>query len=413
MNVGLLHYSGPPTVGGVEQTIYHHARILSNLGHAPCLVVGAGESFAPDIDVVVIPTLHSRHPDVLAVKADLDLGQINPSFTDLRHEIAHRLRSVLVGIDVLIMHNVLTLHKNLSLTAALWDMHQAAELPPCIGWHHDFAWTLTQYKDELYDDYPWDLLRRPWPEVTNIVVSYSRRKRLASLYHAPVDMIEVIPPGVDPAVSGRWTNLTSRLVTELNLHQADALILLPARITRRKNIEFAMRVIFELRRLTGQDIRLIVTGPPGPHNPSNVAYLQALLSLQADLGLENTVHFLSQHNAENPCVLDDHTMANLYTLCDALLFPSLEEGFGIPLLEAGLARLPIFCSDIAPFHESAGELAHYFSLTESPRQVGTTIAEVLLADPAFNLRRNVRRSYLWDTIVNDKLIPLIERAIDG
>jgi glycosyltransferase involved in cell wall biosynthesis len=291
-------------------------------------------------------------------------------------------------------------------------MHEATELPPSIGWHHDFAWTSTQYQDELYDDYPWDLLRRPWPEVANVVVSYSRRKRLASLYHSPVDMIEVIPPGVDPAVSGRWTNLTSRLVTELNLHQADALILLPARITRRKNIEFAMRVIFELRRLTGQDIRLIVTGPPGPHNPSNVAYLQALLSLQADLGLENTAHFLYQHNAENPWVLDDHTMANLYALCDALLFPSLEEGFGIPLLEAGLARLPIFCSDIAPFHESAGELASYFSLNESPRQVGTTIAETLLADPTFNLRRNVRRSYLWDTIVNDKLLPLIERTKD-
>lgn len=412
MKIGLLHYSGPPTAGGVEQTIFHHARILSNLGHAPCLIEGAGETFAPDIDVMVIPTLHSRHPGVLAAKAGLDLGQITDSFTDLRYEIAHRLRSVFAGIDVLIMHNVLTLHKNLSLTAALWDMHEGAELPPSIGWHHDFAWIRAQYQDELYDDYPWDLLRRPWPGVANVVVSHSQRNRLASLYNTTIETIEVIPPGVDPAGSGQWTKLTSRLVRELNLYQADVLILLPARITRRKNIEFALRVLYELRRLTSQDFRLIVTGPLGPHNPSNVVYLQTLLALQADLGLENAAHFLCQLDLESPSGLDDQTLANLYALCDALLFPSLEEGFGIPLLEAGLARLPIFCSDIAPFHESAGESAHYFSLTESPRQVGINIAESLLSDSAYNLRRNVRRSYSWETIVNDKLLPLIERTID-
>ncbi|MCK4692401.1 MAG: glycosyltransferase, partial [Anaerolineales bacterium] len=151
---------------------------------------------------------------------------------------------------------------------------------------------------------------------------------------------------------------------------------------------------------------------PGPHNPANVAYFQSLLSLQADLGLKQAIHFLYQLDIAD-ALLDEHTMANLYALSDALLFPSYQEGFGIPLLEAGFARLPIFCSDIAPFHESAGEQAHYFSLSDTPGQVAKAIAEKLLAEPSLLLRRRVRRKYTWTGIIHEKLLPILERGHNG
>ena len=55
------------------------------------------------------------------------------------------------SLDILIAHNIGSLHKNLALTAALYDIHKESNNPKVILWHHDLAWTATQYKNEVYD----------------------------------------------------------------------------------------------------------------------------------------------------------------------------------------------------------------------------------------------------------------------
>lgn len=49
-----------------------------------------------------------------------------------------------------------------------------------------------------------------------------------------------------------------------------------------------------------------------------------------------------------------------YNAADALVFPSIYEGFGLPLLEAMKCDLPVTCSDIEVFHEVADNAALYF-----------------------------------------------------
>ncbi len=407
MRVGLLHYSGPPMVGGVEQTLLYHARELARLGHEPVLIVGQGAAPEPAVELRLIPELYSMHPRVMQSKAELDQGQTGEAFQELRRDLEAALRPAVADLSALIVHNALTLHKNLALTAALWALHQREALPRLVGWHHDLAWDRPGYRAELHPGEPWDLLRRPWPGVSNVVVSHAQRARLAGLYGVSADAIHVISPGVDPALTGRWTPLMQRLVSRLDLLAAEVVLLLPARVTRRKNIEFALPVLGELRRQMDTDVRLLVSGPPGPHNPANLTYLQELLDLRRELGLEGCAHFLYQLGGEEPLHVDDETMANLYAFSDALFFPSRNEGFGIPLLEAGLTRLPIFCSDISPFHESAGEGAHYFPLQAEPQSVAEMIAETLAADPAWTLRHRVLRRYTWGRIVSGQLLPLL------
>jgi len=195
------------------------------------------------------------------------------------------------------------------------------------------------------------------------------------------------------------------------LLEAAAILLLPARITRRKNIEFAIRIHAELSRKTKDDIRLIISGPPGPHNPTNIAYLERLLELAKELGFPDTVHFLYQFGSSPPLTIDDDTMANLYSLSDALLFPSLDEGFGIPILEAGLARLPIFCSDLDPFKESGGNQIHSFSITDMPQVIAQRITSKLFKDNAYILRKRIRRNFTWQQIVRERLLPLFKRVV--
>ena len=55
MKVTLLHYSCPPTIGGVEQTIFHHARLLADLQFKVSIVVGSGGSFDERVPVSLIP----------------------------------------------------------------------------------------------------------------------------------------------------------------------------------------------------------------------------------------------------------------------------------------------------------------------------------------------------------------------
>jgi glycosyltransferase involved in cell wall biosynthesis len=413
MRVALLHYSGPPTIGGVEQTILHHAQVLSDFGFEVCVVAGIGGSFDRRVPVRLIPQAYSKHPDVLAMKTGLDTGQIPEGFTELRSRLMEKLARALDDQDVLVVHNALTLHKNLPLTAAIWDLHRSGQSPPIVGWHHDLAWDRPDYQGELHPGDPWELLRRPWPGTANVVVSRAQQARLARIYDTDEASIDVVSPGVDPLSFGSWTSLTQRVVETLDLFSADLLLLLPARITRRKNIEFALRTLEALRRSTHQDCRLIVTGPPGAHNPTNVSYLEKLLELRARLGLDACAHFLFQLSGDSPTDVDPISLADLYHLADALFFPSRDEGFGIPLLEAGLARLPVFCSDIPPFHESGQSQVHYFPLEASPEEVAQLVMDKLELDASYILRRRVLGSYTWNQIVRDKVVPILERAANG
>lgn len=403
MRVGILHYAGPPGIGGVEQTMYYHARELTRAGHAVRILAGAGQASSPGVEVTVIPEAGSSHPAVLAVKGQLDRGEVSADFLALRDRLVPLLAEALEGLDALIAHNVFTLNKNLALSAALFTVLQK-KAPRVLGWHHDLAWEDPRYRQELRAGYPWDLLRRPWDGVRNVTVSAAQRGVLAELYGVPPESIAVVPPGVDAARFLRWTEATTGLVQKLALLEADLLLLLPARLTRRKNVEMALQVLAALRRLSGQDARLVVTGPPGPHNPANAAYLDRLLQLRRELGLAEAAHFLY----EQGWTPDDATMADLYLLADAMLFASTQEGFGIPLLEAGLARLPIFCSDIAPFREVGQDQVHRFALDADPATVARDILHVLDADPAARLRRRVLAEYQWEAIVRQKVLPLLE-----
>lgn len=61
-----------------------------------------------------------------------------------------------------------------------------------------------------------------------------------------------------------------------------------------------------------------------------------------------------------PGTIDDSDKYWLYANCDALLFPSLAEGFGLPVIEAMYAGKPVFLSSHTSLPEIGGPLAFYF-----------------------------------------------------
>lgn len=109
-----------------------------------------------------------------------------------------------------------------------------------------------------------------------------------------------------------------------------------------------------------------------------------------ELGIQDRVHLLTK--------VDDETLCYLYNQAVAFIYPSLYEGFGIPLLEAMACGCPIVASRIPSTIEVAGECPIYFEPAE--------VDDLLNAfDVALSEGRNSRRiqmglkrvkSYSWD-----------------
>ena len=221
----------------------------------------------------------------------------------------------------------------------------------------------------------------------------------------------VIPAGVSPRAKLRLRAATVALMRQLRLDDGWPFMLLPARITKRKNIEYAIRVTRALRD-RGLSPRLLVTGPPGPHNVRSVDYVDELQAERARLDVCAEVTFLYEERRPDGRAWNatDPMMDDLYQLADLLMFPSAQEGFGIPIIEAGLARLPVFCSDIPPFREIAGDRVHRFALDAPPADTAARIAAFLDTDPATRLRHTVLRQYSWDRVFRERIAPLLTPA---
>jgi len=407
MKIALLHYASPPIVGGVESVMAHHARLMAAAGHQVTILTGRGASFDERIRVRVLPRLDSRHVQVLAVKAQLDQGMLPPGFDALRSHIESDLWAELQGFDILIAHNVVSLHKNLPLTAALQRIYQKPGFPRLILWHHDLAWNTPRYDQELHPGYPWDLLRSNWQDVRHVVVSQVRQTELGSLLGLPEASIGVIPNGVDLNAFYKLETQTVELLERLELIGADPLFLLPVRLTPRKNIELALRVLAALRERFPK-ARLLITGPEGPHNPANAAYKKKLLSLREELGLGGAVHFLAEVVSG---FVPDAVVADFYRLADALLFPSREEGFGIPIIEAAFSGMPVFCSDIPVLRELGGDDVSYFDPDAAPGTIADQIAARMNGEMTLRWARRTRHAYTWKMIYQAQIEPLLREVM--
>lgn len=95
-----------------------------------------------------------------------------------------------------------------------------------------------------------------------------------------------------------------------------------------------------------------------------------------ELGLEDRVHM--------PGAVDEQEKFRLFSHCDAFLFPSLAEGFGLPVIEAMLLGKPVFLSRSSSLPEIGGDAAYYFD-SEQPEMMTHSIRTGLAqfsADPS-------------------------------
>jgi len=406
----ILHYTAPPLVGGVEAVIQAHAHVFVEAGFPVSVVTGWGEQAALQLGVefVRIPAMDSRYEEIVEVSKALDRGEVPGGFDGLVNRLIESLTATLGRFDNVIVHNVFTKHFNLPLTAALHGLLDEGVIRNCIAWCHDFTWTSPRSRGKVHAGYPWDLLRTYRPDVTYVVVSKRRQRILAKLFGCPLKRIRVVYNGVDSRGLLGISTEGWALVTRLGLLESDLILLMPVRVTRAKNIEYALRVVAAIKG-KGLHPNLVVTGPPDPHDVRSMAYFRSLQDLRRELNVEAEARFVfeSGPDPDQPFTIDARIVGDLFRISDVMFMPSHREGFGMPVLEAGLAGVPVVCTDVPAAEEIGGRDVVQFDPKEGATSVAERIVKLMEQSSVYRLRRRVQQAYTWRAIFERDIRPML------
>lgn len=177
-----------------------------------------------------------------------------------------------------------------------------------------------------------------------VTPSLFTKNEIHAYFGTALEKIAVIPNAVgsdffttdhgDPALVREKYRLPERYVLSVGTLQP------------RKNIPLLIRAFAELRSRMS-DIHLVIVGNRKGHH-FDIGIDQAL----RELHIEPFVHF--------PGFIEERDLPVVFRGALVFVFPSLYEGFGIPLLEAMSQRVPVVSSDIPCLREVAGDGALYF-----------------------------------------------------
>ena len=164
---------------------------------------------------------------------------------------------------------------------------------------------------------------------------------------------------------------TNDITTKYTL--PDNYFLFPANAWPHKNHQTLIIAFNLFRKIYGDSVHLVLTGS----DLRNCMEIRDLISLYR---LDNLIHILDY--------VDKDDLPGLYKNAKALVFPSLFEGFGIPLLEAMTTGCPIIASNSTSIPEVAGDAAYLFD-PKNPQNICDAMHRIIDDD---TLRENLIRN---------------------
>lgn len=177
-----------------------------------------------------------------------------------------------------------------------------------------------------------------------IAISEFTRKTIIEKYGVPDGKVTAVHLGYDDAA---FKSEQGSAVEEFRRLRGlpEEFLFYPAATWPHKNHVNLLKALSVMRKKYGFKGKLVLTGiKKGGH--------KELYDLAAGLGLEDRVDYLGYLAYEE--------LPLLYNAATLMVFPSLFEGFGIPVIEAFGSGLPVACSNTTSLPEVAGDAAVYF-----------------------------------------------------
>ncbi len=174
-----------------------------------------------------------------------------------------------------------------------------------------------------------------------ITISESTRQDVHSFFGIPLSQIDVVLPGVEKVYRPLPKEQIAAFRAQENLPAQ--FLLHVGTLQPRKNIPVLLEALAQLKR---PELLLVLVGGKG------WLYDQIFAQVQT-LGLANQVRFTDY--------VADEALPLWYNAAAALLFPSVYEGFGMPVVEALACGTPVIASDASSIPEAGGKAALYFT----------------------------------------------------
>lgn len=231
-----------------------------------------------------------------------------------------------------------------------------------------------------------------------LTVSESSRAELAEHTAIAPDRIRVVPNGVDgePAADGAAAAVAARLGLADRPY-----VLWVGSLEPRKNVEALLGLPAALAA-AGLPHRLVLAGPEGWGPTAGAVRAAAASAPPGSLRLVGSVASAD--------------LAGLYAGADLFCFPSVHEGFGLPVLEAMAQATPVLSSRAASLPEVGGDAARYVDGTGPEAWAAAAVA--LLGDGAAlaalaTAGRNRAAGFTWAACAAATAAALREAAGDG
>jgi len=175
-----------------------------------------------------------------------------------------------------------------------------------------------------------------------ITVSENTKKDIVKFYDVDKEKVKVIYNGYD--MNDKFTKQESRNYI-FNKYNIEGYFFMVGIHYRYKNLHTVIEAYSKIYKEI--NLKLVIAGN------SKVEYGRELVSLVDRLGLNEHVIFLGYVN--------DDEKEMLYKASNALIYPSLYEGFGLPVLEAMYNETPVLCSNTSSLPEVVSTAAILFN----------------------------------------------------
>lgn len=229
--------------------------------------------------------------------------------------------------------------------------------------------------------------------------SHFTKEEVTRYYGTASDKIAVIPN----ALSGEFLQGDQGDLSQIrNTYRLpERFILFVGTLQPRKNVPLLIRAFAGVRQqLPG--LELVLVGSRTGHH-FDPAIDQAI----SELGVQAHVHF--------PGYVATADLPGVIRLASLFAFPSLYEGFGIPLLEAMSQGVPVAASDIPCFREVAAQAAQYFdptSIASCQEKLYTLLTQKELRDSGISLGKDRLALYSWKKSAESLLALYSEKTLN-
>jgi alpha-1,3-rhamnosyl/mannosyltransferase len=235
-----------------------------------------------------------------------------------------------------------------------------AKLPDIPMVYSIYDLSLRRYRDTHPRERIWFFeyfLKRRMPFANHILtISEFIRQEIIDEFKVPMEMITAIPLAPDPIFSLRSAEEVKKIKKQYKLPQS--YLLFVSSLEPRKNID----LLIEAMQKISVDIPLVLVGWNGWGDKEWLDKIQSG-------SLKNRILILGH-------VPDEH-LTEIYNGAMALVYPSLYEGFGLPIVEAMACGCPVICSDAASMPEVAGDAALFINPRKS-EELSSAIESVVL-----------------------------------